>query len=308
MKAPAALLIIALANATATAAVQEAAHYSLKGAGGVRDTAGPETLKDQAGKAPDLKRQGSPKVMSNGPEARRQAYDSSIKFEEPSQCYSVARNLISGDDFVVEAWAYALKGNAGGWHAVVASGNGASGFLLGQNDNQWSVLVGGVGSVNLGTVQPETWTHLAKKSLDRYERQFFSLLSSGAQVGLTGPRLYDGPNSQAMLKKWMTWYRRYRAIIQGDIIHLRRPDGRGPDYYLHVNPSNKEKGMLLVFNPLNEAAKKELTVPLYYTGLTDTARIREQEGQPQTYQFDREFNVRVPLTIPANGYSWFSIE
>jgi hypothetical protein len=111
-----------------------------------------------------------------------------------------------------------------------------------------------------------------------------------------------------MLKKWTDWYRRYRAIIQGDIIHLRRPDGRDLDYYLHVNPANKEKGMLLVFNPLNEVVKRELTVPLYYTGLTASARIREQEGPPQTYHLDRECNVRVPLAIPANGYSWFVIE
>jgi hypothetical protein len=66
--------------------------------------------------------------------------------------------------------------------------------------------------------------------------------------------------------------------------------------------------MLLVFNPLNEVVKRELTVPLYYTGLTASARIREQEGPPQTYHLDRECNVRVPLAIPANGYSWFVIE
>ena len=147
-----------------------------------------------------------------------------------------------------------------------------------------------------------------EQSLDKYERQFFGLLASGAAVSITCHRLYDGPNSQAMLKKWMDWYRRYRAIIQGDIIHLRRPDGRDLDYYLHVNPSNKEKGMLLVFNPLNEVVTRELTVPLYYTGLSASARIREQEGQPKTYQLDRGFNVRVPLSIPANSYSWFIIE
>ena len=147
-----------------------------------------------------------------------------------------------------------------------------------------------------------------EQSLDKYERVFFALLSSGAAVSVTGHRLYDGPNSQAMLKKWTDWYRRYRAIIQGDIIHLRRPDGRDLDYTLHVNPANKEKGMLLVFNPLNEVVKRELTVPLYYTGLTTSARIREREGPPQTYQLDHERNVRVPLTIPANGYSWFVIE
>ena len=171
-------------------------------------------------------------------------------------------------------------------------------------DGTWhkTASMGGVG-LNLGVLPGGM-----EKSLDRYERQFFSLLSSGAQIGMSGPRIYDGPNSKAMLKKWTDWYRRYRAIIQGDIIHLRRPDGRGLDYYLHVNPSNKEKGMLLVFNPLNEVVKKEISVPLYYTGLSASARIREQEGPPQTYQLDGACNVRVALTIPANGYSWFIIE
>ena len=147
-----------------------------------------------------------------------------------------------------------------------------------------------------------------EKNLDKYERQFFGLLSSGAAVSVTGLRLYDGPQSRAMLKKWTEWYRRYRAIIQGDIIHLRRPDGRGLDYTLHVNAANKEKGMLLVFNPHNEVVKKELVVPLYYTGLTDTAKIREHEGEPKTFKLDREFGVRLPVTIPANGHSWFVIE
>ena len=67
MKALVTLLTIVITS-TAFAAVQEQAHYNLKGAGGIRDTACPPTLKDQAGKSPDLVRQGSPKVMSNGPE------------------------------------------------------------------------------------------------------------------------------------------------------------------------------------------------------------------------------------------------
>ena len=163
----------------------------------------------------------------------------------------------------------------------------------------------GMGWVNLNT---EVLRGGMEKNLDTYERAFFVMLSSGAEVWVRGHRLYDGPQSQAMLKKWMDWYRRYRTIIQGDIIHLRRPDGRDLDYTLHVNPANKEKGMLLVFNPLNEIAKRELTVPLYYTGLTDTARIREQEGSAKKFKLDREYNVRVPVTIPANGYSWFVIE
>ncbi|MCU0781841.1 MAG: LamG domain-containing protein, partial [Akkermansiaceae bacterium] len=143
------------------AAVTPLAHYNLKGAGGIRDTLAPEALADQAGKSPALTRQGMPKVMTQAPEARRSEYDSSIKFEQPDQCYSVAKNLVGGDNFVVEAWAYALKADDPGWHAVVANGDGGVGFILGQQGGQWAVLVGGVGGTNLGKVVPETWTHLA---------------------------------------------------------------------------------------------------------------------------------------------------
>ncbi|MFO1523751.1 MAG: hypothetical protein U1G05_17325 [Kiritimatiellia bacterium] len=108
------LLLAALAfGCTARAEVEPVAHYNLKGAGGIRDTACPETVKDQAGKSPELTRQGTPKVMSSGPAARRMEYDSSIKFEAPDQCYSTAKNLVSGEHFLVEAWAYALKGRPG---------------------------------------------------------------------------------------------------------------------------------------------------------------------------------------------------
>jgi len=48
--------------------------------------------------------------------------------------------------------------------------------------------------------------------------------------------------------------------------------------------------MLLVFNPLDLPVKRELTVPLYDTGLTDTAKIREQESQPRPFKLDREFS------------------
>jgi hypothetical protein len=162
-----------------------------------------------------------------------------------------------------------------------------------------------MGWVNLNT---EVLHGGLEKNLEKYERTFFVMLSSGAQVWVRGHRLYDGPKSKAMLKKWMAWYHKHKEVILGDIIHLKRPDGRGLDYYLHVNAGGKEKAMLLVFNPLDTEASQTIDVPLYYTGLTDSAEIREQEGESKTHQLDREFKVKVPVTIPAGGFTWFIIE
>lgn len=145
-------------------------------------------------------------------------------------------------------------------------------------------------------------------NLDTYERMFFTLLSSGAQVWVRGHRLYDGPRSKAMLARWMDWYRKYDEVIHGDIIHLKRPDGRSLDYYLHVNPAGKEKGMLLVFNPLDQAVTTTLDLPLYYTGLSGKVTIREQEGPPRSLVLDGRSSARLEVSVPAGGFSWFIVE
>ena len=77
---------------------------------------------------------------------------------------------------------------------------------------------------------------------------------------------------------------------------------------LHVNPALKQKGFAMVYNPLSEPVRRTLKLPLYYTGLTDTAKIREKEGKTKKFTLDREFNVSLTVNIPANGYTWFVIE
>lgn len=151
-------VVLAIFASSASAEVQVEAHYSLKGN---KDAATPKVLQDQAGKGPALTKQGLPTVMAKVPENRAKELTSSILFDDPGQCFSVAKNLVSGENFVLEAWVYAAKENDEGWHAVVANGNGSTGFLLAQHDDQWTVLLGGVGPTNLGTVDAQQWTHLA---------------------------------------------------------------------------------------------------------------------------------------------------
>ena len=78
---------------------------------------------------------------------------------------------------------------------------------------------------------------------------------------------------------------------------------------LHVNPALKEKGLLAVFNPLNQAVTKSLAVNLYYTGLTDTAKITGTDGGPgQTLKLKRDYTIDLPVTVPAQGMAWWVIE
>jgi hypothetical protein len=88
--------------------------------------------------------------------------------------------------------------------------------------------------------------------LDHYERMLSSNLALGVQACYRGPRLYDTERTKAMVKVWVSWYKAHRDILESDLIHGRRADARDVDWMLHVNPTLKERGLLVVFNPLGE--------------------------------------------------------
>ena len=144
--------------------------------------------------------------------------------------------------------------------------------------------------------------------LFEYKTLMFQNYSSGVQACYRGPRLYDTPRVKEAVIEVISWYKKYRTILNSDIIHLRRPDAQDWDGLLHVNSNCKEKGLAILYNPLDKEIVREITLPLYYTGLTKSVMIREQEGKAKRYTLDREYNVTLTVTIPANGYTWFVIE
>lgn len=141
-----------------------------------------------------------------------------------------------------------------------------------------------------------------------YEWHLAQNFGSGVQACYRGPRLYDTDQTKALVKKWVDFYKKYRDILDSDIIHVRRADGRNVDCMLHVNPRLKKRGLALVYNPAPQEQAATLKLPLYYTGLTDAASIREQEGPSTSYALDRNYNVFLPVTIKPKGVTWFVIE
>ena len=144
--------------------------------------------------------------------------------------------------------------------------------------------------------------------LDHYERMLVSNLALGVQACYRGPRLYDTERVQSMVKRWVDWFKAHRDILESDLIHGRRADARDLDWMLHVNPKLKEKGMLVVFNPLDQTVESTLRVNLYYTGLTDTARVSAQGGPAKSFKLNRDHTLELPVQVPAHGMSWFVME
>jgi hypothetical protein len=147
-----------------------------------------------------------------------------------------------------------------------------------------------------------------KDHLDAYAAHLANNFGCGVQACYRGPRLFDAPETKAVVKKWVDFYRKYRPILDSDIVHVRRADGRDIDCMMHVNPQLLTKGLAVVYNPLDEPVQRKLILPLYYTGLTETATIRHEEETGKTYRLDREYRVEIPVEMPARSVTWFVIE
>lgn len=144
--------------------------------------------------------------------------------------------------------------------------------------------------------------------LDAYEKLMMQYYGAGIQACYRGPRLYDTEATKKLVIQVISWYKKYRTILNSQLIHLRRADARDWDGILHVNPYGKEKGLAMLYNPLNKEITRKIRLPLYYTGLTQDAIIREKEGKAKKYNLDKENKVEYEVTIPANGYTWLVIE
>jgi len=147
-----------------------------------------------------------------------------------------------------------------------------------------------------------------KDHLVDYENQMMQNYGSGTQACYRGPRLYDSEETKQLVIKVVDWYKKYRDVLNSDIVHLRRPSGKDWDGFLHVNPDLKEKGLAMLFNPTDEEMVREIKLPLYYTGLSKTATVRIKDGETKKYDLERDYAIKVKVTVPANSYSWIVIE
>ena len=98
-----------------------------------------------------------------------------------------------------------------------------------------------------------------------------------------GTRLYTtkGDASYNLIKSKVEWFKRHRAILTSDIIHVKQPTGQGIDAFLHVNPRlESEKALAMVFNPTDRNITETLVLPLYLSGLVDSVLVSIDGATP----------------------------
>ena len=147
-----------------------------------------------------------------------------------------------------------------------------------------------------------------KNHLDAYKAHMVQNYGSGVQACYRGPRLYDTDVTKKLVVDQISHYKKYRELLNSDIIHLKRPDGRSWDGFMHVNPQLKNKAFVMLFNPTARIIKEKVKLPLYYTGLSDEVTIIEKEEFTKKLHLNRNFEAGIEIEIPAKGYTWYVIE
>ncbi len=142
--------------------------------------------------------------------------------------------------------------------------------------------------------------------LPHYETRLANLFGAGVQACYRGPRIFDTDATKALVSKWVSFYKAHRPVLDADMIHLRRPDGRDWDGFVHVNPQGKEKALAFFYNPLPEPVERDIRVPLYYAGLKAKARVSVEDGSPEIILLDRTESATIRVRIPAQGHTWLT--
>lgn len=166
----------------------------------------------------------------------------------------------------------------------------------------------GIQLVGFYTNDPRVGLEPLCDNIDRYESQLVQFLGSGCQFTIRGNRLYDTPQTKAMVSKWINWFKEYRDILTSEIIHVNRPTGRDLDCLMHVNPFIRHKGMVVVFNPTNREIEKKLRLPLYYTGLKGKATVTSEHGTAAVHSLTEQEELLLSVKIKPQGTTWFIIE
>jgi hypothetical protein len=152
--------------------------------------------------------------------------------------------------------------------------------------------------------------------------QFFGIAGWG--LSSSAGHVYKTAPAKALLTKYVSWNKAHRRILNGDILHVRRPTGRSWDCIGHADPAPPRpgvdpRGLFLFFNPTEQNISTVATLPLYYTGAERLTNVSVSYMQgagivvplleagnlsgPVTASVDLDYEIEVRLQIAPKGFA-----
>lgn len=139
------------------------------------------------------------------------------------------------------------------------------------------------------------------QNLKDYEWALAESIASGVRPTFRGKRLFDTEETKNIVKYWVDIDDRYSALLNSNTIHFLKPEQdpekptrtTGIDGIMQAfnDPNSTEKAFIMLFNQTDTARTETITIPVYFTGLTDL----EEPPCPVPYSHPQD------LTIPFYG-------
>lgn len=156
---------------------------------------------------------------------------------------------------------------------------------------------------------PAAWFEPLSQHQEEFDFALAQYFGAGVMACYRGDRIFDSDSTKILVQKWVNFYKKYREILNGDLIHVRRADMQGLDAFLHVLPKRR-KGLLMIFNPTsNLVTETDFQVNLYYTGLYDRAFL-SREGDKSTwseFKLDRDYAISLKIQLKPKSFTWYLI-
>ncbi|MEY2747215.1 MAG: hypothetical protein RL112_2257 [Planctomycetota bacterium] len=143
--------------------------------------------------------------------------------------------------------------------------------------------------------------------LDHYRLRLRNLLGAGVQACWRGPRLYDTPETRAMVEGEVRWFKSRRRILESDVVLLRRADGADWDGWLHVDPGGPIPALAMLYNPLPVELRRAVRLPLRFSGLRDAALVEVEGAGARVLPADEEGRVALEVVLPPRGSKWVEL-
>ena len=123
------------------------------------------------------------------------------------------------------------------------------------------------------------------------------IVASGVWPTIRGKKAYDSEKGKEIFTKWTTLYKKYRRVLNGITVHFMPPriDTADPsrttcmDAIMNQLPTGDVRGFVMFFNQTDAERTEDITLPVYYTGLSDL------DAPPAPFENTKNSDVQYPL-------------
>jgi hypothetical protein len=124
---------------------------------------------------------------------------------------------------------------------------------------------------------------------------------------------YDGPRSKEIITRWLKFWKDHAQFFkEGDLLHVREPDGVRLDAIAHVMRESPEgpgasprlRALLVVYNPTVQSQTDSFEIPFALAGMPmDGWRVCPNIGAPASME-----DGKVILSVPPLDAAWCELQ